>query len=274
MAIQPSQPQGIGGVLDTAFQLYKSSLAVVWPISLLLAIVGMPPTLYWMFSGRPLPDAGSIGANVGLNMGFDPADPVGSIIGLISGILTMWTMSALYLKQRAVGVDDELTVGDALKQALRRLGPLIGASVLFVLAVVVGLVLLLVPGLILMVSLMMYMALLLFENKGAVDSLTGSHKLVWGNWWRSSAILTVALILVIVIFVALGLVAVIVAPFAGLAMTDLVMISLVSELVFNVAFNVFLMPFFTAVMIALYWDLKLRKEGGDLAARVNALNAA
>ena len=274
MAIQPTQPQGIGGVLDTAFQLYKSSLAGVWPISLLLAIVGMPPTLYWMFSGQPLPDAGSIGANVGFNMGFDPADPVGSIIGLVSGILTMWTMSALYLKQRAVGVDEQLSVGDSLKQALTRLGPLLGASILFVLAVLVGLILLIVPGLILMVSLMMYMALLLFENKGAVDSLTGSHKLVWGNYWRSSAILTVALILVIVIFVALGVVAVIVAPFAGLAMTDIVMVGLVSELVFNAAFNLLLMPFFTAVMIALYWDLKLRKEGGDLAARVNALNAA
>lgn len=274
MAIQPTHPQGVGGVLDTAFQLYKASLAVVWPISLLLALVGMPPTVYWMISGRPVPDAGSIGANVGFTMGFDPADPAGSIIGLISGVLTMWTMSALYLKQRAVGVDEQLGIGEALKMALRRLGPLVGASVLFILAVVVGLVLLIVPGLILMVSLMMYMALLLFEGRGAVDSLTASHKLVWGNWWRSSAILTVALILVIVIFIALGVVAVIVAPFAGLAMEDVMMVGLVSELVFNAAFNVFLMPFFTAVMIALYWDLKLRKEGGDLAARVNALNAA
>lgn len=274
MAIQPSQPQGIGGVLDTAFQLYKSSLAVVWPISLLLALVGMPPTLYWLFSGRPLPDISTMGADIGLNLGFDPADPIGSIIGIVSGVLTMWTMSALYLKQRAVGTDEQLGVGEALKIALTRLGPLIGASILFVLAVVVGVILLVVPGLILMVSLMMYMALLLFENKGAVDSLTGSHKLVWGHWWRSSAILTVALILVIVIFIALGVVAVIVAPFAGLAMEDVVMVGLVGELVFNAAFNVFLMPFFTAVMIALYWDLKLRKEGGDLAARVNALNAA
>ncbi|MDY6947180.1 MAG: hypothetical protein SXG53_15800 [Pseudomonadota bacterium] len=274
MSIQPSQPQGIGGVLDTAFQLYKSSLAAVWPISLLLAVVGMPPTLYWMFSGRPPPDAGSIGANVGLNMGFDAADPMGSIIGILSAILTMWTMSALYLKQRAVGVDEQLGLGEALQIALKRLAPLVGASILFVLAVVVGLILLLVPGLILMVSLMMYMALLLFEDKGAVDSLTGSHKLVWGNWWRSSTILTVALILVIVIFIALGLVAVVVAPFAGLAIEDIVMVGLVSELIFNAAFNLLLMPFFTAVMIALYWDLKLRKEGGDLAARVNALNAA
>jgi hypothetical protein len=140
--------------------------------------------------------------------------------------------------------------------------------------VVVGLVLVIVPGLILMVSLMMYMALLLFENKGPVDSLTGSHRLVWGNWWRSSAILTIALILVIVIVMAVGMVAAIVTPFAGLAMDDILMVGLVAELVFNAVFNVLFMPFLTAVMIALYWDLKLRKEGGDLAARVNALNPA
>jgi hypothetical protein len=274
MAIQPSQPQGVGGVLDTAFQLYKSSLAVVWPISLLLAIVGMPPTLYWMFSGRALPDVDSIGATVGLSLGFDPADPIGSLVGLISGVLTMWMMSALYLKQRAVGSDRQLSVGGAVNLALRRLGPLLGATILFVVAVVAGLLLLIVPGLILMVSLIMYTALLLFENKGVVDSLSGSYRMVRGNWWRSSAILAVASILVLVIFVALGVVALIVAPFAGLAMADVVMVTLVGELVFNAAFNVFVMPFFTAVMIALYWDLKLRKEGGDLAARVNALHAA
>ncbi len=268
MAIQPSQPQGIGGVLDTAFQLYKSSLGVVWPISLLLAVVGMPPTLYWMFSGQPVPDMSNIGAAMGLS------DPVSIAIGLLSGVLTMWAMSALYLKQHAFGRDEEMSVGDALKVALSRLATLVGASVLFMPVVIVGLILLIVPGLILMVSLMMYMALLLFENRGAVDSLTGSHKLVWGNWWRSSAILTVSVILVIVIFMALGLVAAIAAPFAGLAVEDIVMMSMIGELVFNAVFNVFLMPFFSAVMIALYWDLKLRKEGGDLAARVNALNPA
>lgn len=274
MAIQPNQPQSIGGVLDTAFQLYKTSLAVVWPISLLLALVGTPPTLFLLLSGRPLPDPTSIGATIGFNMGFNSVDPVASLIGLLSGIATLWVMSALYLKQRAVGVDAALGVGEALQLALGRLGALLGASILFVLAVLVGLILLLVPGFILMVSLMMYMALLLFENRGVVDSLTGSHRLVWGNWWRSTAILTVALILVMVIFVALGFVAALVAPFAGMAMDDFVLMGLVGELAFNALFNLFMMPFFTAVMIALYWDLKLRKEGSDLAARVNALNPA
>lgn len=269
MAIQPSQPQGVGGVLDTAFQLYKSSLATVWPISLLLAIVGVPPTLYSIFERQNNPQPVSIDMLL-----LSAADPVSSLIGVLSGLLTLWTMSALYLKQHAVGVDADMSVGDALKAAARRLGSMVLATIVVLFAVIVGLALLIVPGLILVVTLMMYMTLLLFENRGAVDSVVASHKLVWGNWWRSSAILTVALILAMVIFVAVGFVAAIAAPFAGLAVDDILMVTMIGELIFNLAFNVLLMPFFTAVMIALYWDLKLRKEGSDLAARVNALNVA
>ena len=33
-------------------------------------------------------------------------------------------------------------------------------------------------------------------------------------------------------------------------------------------------PFYVALLLAVYWDLKLRKEGGDLASRVAALGAA
>lgn len=269
LRIQPTRPQGIGVVLDTAFQLYKASLPVVWPISLLLTIVGLPSTLYWMLGDQALPARGGLGVRFGF--GFDALDPLGSSIGLISSLLSLWVMGALCLKQRAVGVDESLGLGAALKMALRRLPVLFAATILVVLAVAAGVLLLVVPGLILSVSLAMYMVLLLFENRGALDSVTGSHRLVWGNWWRSSVIFAVALVLIMVIFVAVGVVAGIVTPFVGSASEDIV---IVSELVGTTVFNVLLMPFITAVMIALYWDLKLRKEGADLAARVNALNTA
>lgn len=271
MAIQPTQPQGIGGVLDTAFQLYKATLGAVWPISLLLAVVGMPPTLYVLFSGAPLPDLDSDEFDLLTALGSN--DPISSAIGLVCGILTMWVLGALYLKQRAGGVDEELSMGDALKAAGAKLAPVLGSTVLFVIALVVGLILLVIPGLILMVSLMLYMQLVLFDDKGPVEALTSSHKLIWGNWWRSTAILSVAFILVLVIFMAVGVVSAVAAPFLGIAIEDFVVIALVGELVFNALFNLLFMPFLSAVMIALYWDLKLRKEGGDLAARVNALHA-
>jgi hypothetical protein len=125
-----------------------------------------------------------------------------------------------------------------------------------------------------MVSLALATNLVMFEEKGPVDALTGSHRLVWGNWWRTAAILTVGGILMFVIYMALALVIGIIMPFVGFGTGDVMMSTLLSTLLISVLLNVVAIPFFSAMLIAVYWDLKLRKEGGDLAARVGALNAA
>jgi len=52
------------------------------------------------------------------------------------------------------------------------------------------------------------------------------------------------------------------------------LISLVSGLLVGVLMSLLVTPFYISLAIAIYWDLKLRKDGGDLAARVGALNAA
>jgi hypothetical protein len=97
---------------------------------------------------------------------------------------------------------------------------------------------------------------------------------VWGNWWRTFAILSVGGILVFVIYMAVALVIGLIIPFVGLGLNDVLVVTLMSGLLIGVLMNVLVTPFFSALLIALYWDLKLRKEGGDLAARVGALNAA
>ena len=56
MAIQPAQPQSIGGVLDTTFQLYKASIGKVWPLCLLAAIGGSLPTIYMVTKGLGNPN--------------------------------------------------------------------------------------------------------------------------------------------------------------------------------------------------------------------------
>jgi hypothetical protein len=262
--IQPTQPQGIGPVLDTAFQLYKTSLFKVWPISLLLAIVNGVPAVYWSIRAQEMVQR----AGDALSFTFSGSDML--VIGL-SIIFSIWVMGALYLKQSSIGTNEPLGTGAALVQALRRLPAMMAASLLIGVVVLTGLMLLVIPGLLLAVSLMPYMAVMLLENRGIVDSLLRSHRLVWGNWWRTSIVLTVGSILVMVIFFALGMVLGIAAPFAGLMVQEL---ARVIELGMGVAFNMVVMPFVTAMVIALYWDLKLRKDGADLVARVNTLNAA
>lgn len=270
MAIQPTQPQGIGGVLDTSFQLYKSSLGALWPLCLLLSVVGSPPSIYLMMNGGASMSATGGAAEMLAAM----SDPLYWVIYLVSIAAMMWVIGAIYLKQHAVGIDQEMSLGAALGAAVGRIVPLLLMVILFSIALVIGFVLLFVPGLILLVSLMLATGLVMFEGKGPVASLTGSHKLVWGNWWRTFAVLSIGGILVFVIYLAVALVIGIATPFIGLGMEDVLMYSLVSTLLIGVFMNVLVTPFFSALLIALYWDLKLRKEGGDLAARVGALNAA
>lgn len=268
MAIQPTQPQGIGGVLDTTFLLFKSSLGAVWPLGLLLAAVGTPPNVYLLMKGDTTSEA-----TAALQVLASLSDPMFWLINLVTVAATLWVIGALYLKQHAIGTDQEISIGSALQAAVGRIVPMFLMSLLLGVALFIGFVLLIVPFLILLVSLMLATALLMFEGKGPVDSLVGSHKLVWGNWWRTAVILTVGGILVFVIYLAVALVIGLMTPFIGLGTGDVLMSTLVSTVLINVVVDVLVMPFFSALLIALYWDLKLRREGGDLAARLDALNA-
>lgn len=267
MAIQPTQPQSIGGVLDTTFQLYKASLVRVIPLCVLLVIASSPTSIYLLMN---TPDA---------------TDPLGAFTAMRSlnywlaygvGIIaSLWVIAAVYLKVDAIGAGGDLSVASALQKGLSRVPHLFLMMILFFIAVTIGCVLLLVPGLILMVSLMLCFNLALFEGKGPVDSLTGSHRLVWGNWWRTAGILTVGFIIVMVIYMVAALLIGVVLPFVGLGdAEDIFLVTLVTGMIVGGLMSLLVTPFYVGLVIAVYWDLKLRKEGGDLAARVGALNPA
>lgn len=269
MAIRPEQPQSIGGVLDTAFTLFKSSIGVVWPICLLLALAGAPPAIYLFTKGG----AGVLNSSDPFSVLSTMSQPGYMGANLLSMILSLWCFGALFLKMHAVGTDTELSVGAALQLSLGRVVPLFFMTILLVIAIILGVLLLIVPGLILTISLLLCWSLLLFENQGPVAALTGSHHLVWGNWWRTAAVLTVGFLIVMVLYAAVGMLVGLLLPLVG-GIEDFVMFGLVTSLLVAVLGNVLLTPFYSALLIAVYWDLKLRKQGGDLAARVSALGTA
>jgi hypothetical protein len=269
MSIQPSQPQSIGGVLDTTFQLYKSSVLKLIPLSLLLVIASCLQYIYIFARGA------------------NPADPAmmlnlmtswGYWLSLLAGVIgSTWITAATYLKVAAIGTDGDLGIGAALQAALPRLPALVVMMILFILAVMIGTLLLIIPGIILMVSLLLCYPTALFDNKGPVSALSESHRLVWGNWWRTFVMLSVGVIILIVIYLIVATIVGVIAPFlmvGGAGAEDVVLYALVSVGLIFVFLSLLLTPFYISLGIAIYWDLKLRKDGGDLAARVGALNPA
>ena len=270
MSIQPSQPQSIGGVLDTTFQLYKATFVKMIPLSLLMVIAGSLQYIY-MFS------QGSAG---------NPADPFAMLnmmqswgywLSVIGGMIaSTWILSAAYLKIGAIGGGGDLGIGAALQASLTRLPAMVVMLFLFIIALTIGAILLIIPCLILMVSLILCFNTALFENKGPVSALSESHRLVWGNWWRTAAILTVGFIVILVIYLIAGMIIGVVTPLLvlGGGADDVLLFTLVSSLLVGLLMSLLVTPFYISLAIAIYWDLKLRKDGGDLAARVGALNPA
>ena len=125
-------------------------------------------------------------------------------------------------------------------------------------------------------SLLFYALCIVLEGDGVLESLRHSHRLVWGNWWRTAVIVTVVFVVYYVIYLAVEV------PFAvvdqmvfatelgdlpGFGQTILSMVG-------DIIATVLTFPLMTAVFVAVFHDLKLRKEGQDLEARVEALTAS
>ena len=108
---------------------------------------------------------------------------------------------------------------------------------------------------------------MIVEDKGAPESLGRSWTLTAGHWWRVATILTVLVIVIAALVLFVGIIAAIIAASTG----SIGGISGILVQGISLLGNTLISPLYSAVLVAIYYDLKLRKEGADLAGRVNAL---
>jgi hypothetical protein len=278
MAIRPTQPQRVDSVLDTAVKLSKASIVKVLPLSLLMALVSMPGSIYLFVKG-----------------GVDLSDPFGMIrlmlspgyllVSIASCIGMLLIVAAVSLKMAAIASDSDMSTTAALLKALRHLPSLLVSLVLYVVVVAIGPFLLTVPtlmsrsnslavslGVLLTivsiipgVSLLLFVGTNLFENKGPIAALTASHHLVWGKWWHTNAVLVIGTLVLIVIYAIAALLVggVAAVQVLGGGSANLALMSLVSDLLIGLVSSPFVTPFSVALFLAIYWDLQLRRHGGD-----------
>lgn len=275
MAIRPSAPQTIGQVLDSSFRIFRISWGKVW----LLALVGA------IFSGAAdVYEVLSAGTGVSKN----------ALAGLKFGCLVVYFgfSAAIYLRQHALASAGALG-GDEVAVAFKRLPWLILMVLAMFLALIVSFapvggffavaqsqslslaaiilgacVLFLIP-LYVIVNLSLSFILVMIEKRGPVESMRASQRLVSGNWWRTLLILSIGgVILTVAYFLAIAAVIGMAPLLSQHEATVTVMVTLV---LLVVLIGVVVLPYFTALLLALYYDLKLRKEGGDLAARIDSL---
>jgi hypothetical protein len=263
----PTEPGSIGHTLDAGFKLYFVGFKRLIVLGILAVLSVIVPVFIAVF-----PFVLSMGS------GQDPSAGMITMLGVAVVIgmgLYMWFYLAAMCRIGGIAYGQDLGLGACIGMGLRRLFPVFVASILYMLAMTLGYILLIIPGMIVWVTLAFFPLCIMLEGDGIIESLRHSHRLVWGNWWRTAVIGTVVLVIYYVISIAIEIPFIIIAevlsdPEAGSG-TKIVEMALSTT--GRVLSAVVTFPLLVSVYVVVFHDLKLRKEGHDLEARVEALTA-
>lgn len=300
----PLRPLGLGELLDGAVQTMRQNPRVMLGLSAaVMAVAGVLSTVFMvaglprMLSALESPGEQTSPARIADLVGGGVAGFVVPValqvlaVVVLSGVLTL-AVSEAVLGRRP-------TVGQVWAKARPRVPALIGLSLLTgllstlavaalvgpgiaLLAVsgVVGGVALLVgvpAALVLVVWVSVRLAFaapaLLLEDLGVVAAIRRSWRLVDRSWWRVLGVLLVMTIIASVIngllqapFSIIGtILAAVAAPDSPSSATSAVLISTVITNIGGVVASTVTAPFAAAVTALLYIDLRIRREGLDVA---------
>jgi hypothetical protein len=174
----------VGDTLSEVFHIYREQAGVLLPVA------------FWLFLG--------VGILEGLL-----EDSVGILLVLPLGLAVTFLYQGMVV-ELVQDVQDgrrDSSVGDLMRSALPVLLPLIGAGLLVGIGIVLGLVLLIVPGLFLLTIWAVTAPVIVVERRGVFASLKRSRELVRGNGWPVLGTILVAFLIGIVVGVALTLLA-------------------------------------------------------------------
>ena len=256
MSLIANQPSSIAKILDASFKLYAASFKKVIGYGLIIGVIYLVLTVAM---NQLMP----VGTNPEQ---FDPM--MMESLSLVMGLMFVSSIAALIFYAAMIYRIDNLvcgrddSFGEGLWIGLKKFPAMFFGMFLYMIAVMVGTLLLVVPGIILWLSLLFYVYFIVVENSSAYGALKASHKLVWGNWWRTLMVFMVPGIMLMVVYMVIGLLVAVLGIEAATS-TPLNLVDIFSNLIIGV-----IMPYFYALGYVQYRDMKLRKSGGDFEARM------
>jgi hypothetical protein len=265
----PGRPLAIAEVLDLAVQIFKASMVRCIPYGILAVAF------------EQLPNIHDLGRGV-VRQPFGGGRPIWLVLFVVGTLLALMTWSALLLRQRAIIEHTPTTFKAELTETLRRLPSFVVATVLFFVATGAPLAVLLAvtppyhPWLrIPLIASGVYVAILLSSTWPAVmlgrhgpwGALRQSVRLVWGNWWRVAAVYGVGAVAVFVLAILVGILIALVVP----ALVEDIPVMMAVFTVLGNATIAIVAPFVGALLLAVFGELRARKEGADLEQRIAAL---
>ena len=225
-----NQKLDVARVFERIFQIYKDQFTLLIPAAL---VVFVPVAIIsgLIYAG----DVGLLGA---------------LLVAALATIATYWFQGMVV--EAAEDLLDgrrDHTVGSLLRSVTPVLGALIVVGILAGIAIGIGLLLLIVPGLFLLTIWAVLAPVVVLEKKSAFEAFGRSRELVRGHGWQVFGVIVVLFLLQFIISAVIQAIANGVSDsFAAFALSDLIVRLLVA-------------PLSALAAAVLYFELRARKEG-------------
>jgi hypothetical protein len=176
----------LSGVLDEAWRMYKTHarhlLAIAFAIYLIAAIITAVLAL--------------AGGTVGL------------LLGTLVSVIAAFVLQATLIKavQDVRDGRADLSISETVNEALPYIWSVAGASILAGIAITIGLILIIVPGLFLITIWAVIIPVIVIERSGVLASFGRSRELVRGRGWHVFGTLVIVYIIMLVVNIILGLI--------------------------------------------------------------------
>ena len=265
MSAPALRPLRVGEILDAGIKLYLGNArtligltaVVVVPFQVLSAVVLMST----VSSGSEIPRGfSSLGgihrANHATSLGAN------AILDLTSLIVSVLTTAACVKAVSDIYLGQPTGIGSSLRFAGRRVGSLLWLEIVTVLGLALAFCALLIPGIWLYAAWSVAVPALLIEGRSAFSALRRSVRLVRGRWWSVAGVRLIASVMLFVLAGAIEglLVGVFLTAGTGSVVMTVTVVSLAAAVS-----AVLTRPFLAAVTTILYYDLRVRHEGYDVA---------
>jgi MFS family permease len=250
-AIEPGKID-IARVIQQTFAVLGRNFVTFVVLALLLS--GVPTAIIGYLQADNL--AAAQGGNFNFGPGYFTTVAVGGLAALVT--------SAILQGALIYGTVQDMngarpSVADSLATGLRAFLPLIGVSILFALAVALGFVLLVVPGLMIICAWCVAVPALVADRAGVLGSFRRSADLTRGNRWRIFGLLVIVWIIAVVISAVVGAVTT-GASFASGADPVALLRSPV-QIVGNLIINTLTAVITSTGVAVLYVELRRAREG-------------
>ena len=244
----------IGRVLERAFIAVRTNPGVIFGLALLIgAVPGLIMTYLFVQTGLGTPGAITSG-----NISMSAIIGASLVTALVSVVIAALVQGALTRATVVASEGGKVSFGDSLSTGLRVVLPLIGLAIVSGIGIMLGFVLLIVPGIILLLMWSVAVPTLVIERVGVFEALRRSYELTRGAKWRIFGLAIIIFVAYWLLSIILGLVGL--AGYAANSVTGLSVSNLIGGIVLGTLFN----TAWGTIQPSLYVELRQWKEGTDV----------